>query len=214
MLRFLAVRKSDDRPFTIEQMVTWRLWSRPLRGRSGMGIARDTGSTSDPEDFDQELLPNAAESITPPNSPKWGDDPYPAGSTRDPAAFEREDMFTQAQLMEVINGIDSEVNGFMGASVVDAETGMPLAAKSSRADFDLEAASAYNTEMVKAKQKTIRVLNIQSELEDMLLTLGDQLHLIKMLDQTTFIYVAANRQETNLALLRATVNRYAQRLNG
>ncbi|MBW3086226.1 hypothetical protein KEM60_02437 [Austwickia sp. TVS 96-490-7B] len=126
--------------------------------------------------------------------------------------FERNEMFTHDQLMDVINGIDTEVNGFMGASIVDAETGMPLAAKSRRADFDLEAASAYNTEMVKAKQKTIRVLNIQSELEDMLLTLGDQLHLIKMITPTTFVYVAADRQETNLALLRASVNRHARQL--
>ncbi|WP_245706800.1 roadblock/LC7 domain-containing protein [Austwickia chelonae] len=115
-------------------------------------------------------------------------------------------------MTEIINAIEADTNGFMGASIVDAETGMPLAGKSRLADFDLEAASAYNTEMVKAKQKTIRVLNIQSELEDMLLTLGDQLHLIKMITPTTFLYLAASRQDTNLALLRASVNRHVNRL--
>ncbi len=126
--------------------------------------------------------------------------------------IERELMVNQDQMTEIINAIEADTNGFMGASIVDAETGMPLAGKSRLADFDLEAASAYNTEMVKAKQKTIRVLNIQSELEDMLLTLGDQLHLIKMITPTTFLYLAASRQDTNLALLRASVNRHVARL--
>lgn len=61
--------------------------------------------------------------------------------------------------------------------------------------------------MVKAKNKTIRALGINSQLEDMLLTLSDQLHLIKMLSSSTFIYIAADRGSTNLALLRSAVNR-------
>lgn len=116
-------------------------------------------------------------------------------------------MATQEQMLDAINRIESSVNGFIGASIVDMETGMPLASKSRRGDFDLDVASAYNSEMVKAKFKAIRALNISSQLEDMLLTLTDQLHLIKLLSSSSFIYVAADRQETNLALLRAAVNR-------
>ena len=85
---------------------------------------------------------------------------------------------------------------------------MPLASASRRPDFDLEVASAYNSEMVKAKQKTIAALGLNANLEDMLLTLDSQLHLIKMLSPTLFMYLAADRQSTNLALLRASVNRH------
>ncbi len=116
-------------------------------------------------------------------------------------------MATQAEMNQLIENIQADISGMLGASVVDLETGMPLASKSTAPAFDLEVASAYNSEMVKAKNKTIRVLNIQSELEDMLLTLGDQLHLIKMLDSSTFLYLAASREGTNLALLRSAVNR-------
>ncbi len=116
-------------------------------------------------------------------------------------------MATQDQMTDVINRLAADVSGFMGACIVDMETGMPLASRSSRGDFDLEVASAYNSEMVKAKNKTIKALGINSQLEDMLLTLSDQLHLIKMLGASTFIYVAADRQSTNLALLRSAVNR-------
>ena len=116
-------------------------------------------------------------------------------------------MATQDQMTDVINRLAADVSGFMGACIVDMETGMPLASRSSRGDFDLEVASAYNSEMVKAKNKTIKALGINSQLEDMLLTLSDQLHLIKMLGASTFIYVSADRQSTNLALLRSAVNR-------
>lgn len=122
-------------------------------------------------------------------------------------------MATQDQMMDVINRLSNEISGFMGACIVDMETGMPLASKSSRGDFDLEVASAYNSEMVKAKNKTIKALGINSTLEDMLLTLNDQLHLIKMLSPSTFIYIAADRQATNLALLRSAVNRETASLN-
>lgn len=109
----------------------------------------------------------------------------------------------------VVSELGDSINGFIGASVVDLDTGMALASNVSQQGFDLEMASAYNSEMVKAKLKTIQVLNIQTELEDMLLTLGDQLHLIRMLSPNTFLYLAARRSSTNLAILRSTVNRIA-----
>ncbi|WP_340536856.1 hypothetical protein [Nocardioides sp. GXZ039] len=107
----------------------------------------------------------------------------------------------------VLETIADNLTGFIGASVVDMETGMALATRSRRPDFDLDVASAYNSEMVKAKLNTMRVLNIHSGLEDMLLTLGDQLHLIKLLSGGTFIYVAVDKAGSNLALLRSIVVR-------
>lgn len=106
-----------------------------------------------------------------------------------------------------LEAVRASVSGYIGASVVDMESGMALAANSARPDFDLEVASAYNSEMVKAKLNTMRILNITSGLEDMLITLGDQLHLIKLVGDNQFVYVAAERAATNLALLRAAVNR-------
>ena len=82
-----------------------------------------------------------------------------------------------------------------------------------RPDFDLDVASAYNSEIVKNKIKTIQALGLNANLEDMLLTLDSQLHLIKMLSPTTFMYLAADRSQTNLALLRSAVNRHVAGLN-
>ena len=50
-------------------------------------------------------------------------------------------------------------------------------------------------------------------LEDMLITLSDQFHLIKLLPGgTSFLYLAADRGSTNLAILRNSVNKHVQAL--
>jgi len=122
-------------------------------------------------------------------------------------------MANEKTLLEVINKIEADVGGMIAAAAVDLESGMTLAAKSNRADFDLSVASAYNSELVKQKLKIVNALNLKSKLEDMLLTLSDQLHLIKMLPSGgSFLYLAADRQGTNLAILRIAVNKHTAAL--
>ena len=116
----------------------------------------------------------------------------------------------QAKLNGALDRLASTVTGFMGASVVDLDTGMTLVANSTRTDFDLGVASAHNSEMVKQKLKTIEVLNLNTELDDMLLTLGDQLHLIRLLTPETFLYLAADRKQTNLAIMRNAVGKMVE----
>ena len=116
-------------------------------------------------------------------------------------------MATEKEVLAAFDKIQSEVPGFIACSLVDIDSGMTLAVKSARPDFDLSAASAFNSEIVKQKQKTIRALGLKSQLEDMLLTLSDQLHLIKLVGQTSFVYLAAERGTTNLAIMRNSVQR-------
>ena len=118
-------------------------------------------------------------------------------------------MATEQKINEALAKLESEISGFIAASVVDMDSGLTLGVRSSRPDFDLSAASAYNSEIVKQKLKTIKVLNLKSTLEDMLLTLSDQIHLIRLVSPTTFVYLAADRSLTNLAIVRSTVSRYA-----
>ena len=90
---------------------------------------------------------------------------------------------------------------------------MTLAAKTNRQEFDLAAASAYNSELVKQKMKIMRTLNLKSSLEDMLITLSDQFHLIKFLPGgTSFLYLAVDRSGTNLAILRNSVTKHVAEL--
>ena len=123
-------------------------------------------------------------------------------------------MANEKELMDVFGKIESDVTGVIATAVVDLESGMTLAAKSNRAEFDLAVASAYNSELVKQKMKIMRALNLKSALEDMLLTLSDQFHLIRFLPGgTSFLYLAADRSGTNLAILRNSVAKHVTALS-
>ena len=122
-------------------------------------------------------------------------------------------MANEKAFLEMFSRIEGDVSSVVAAAVVDLESGMTLAAKSNRADFDLAAASAYNSELVKQKMKIMRTLNLKSSLEDMLITLSDQFHLIKFLPGgTSFLYLAADRSGTNLAILRNSVAKHVAEL--
>jgi len=118
-------------------------------------------------------------------------------------------MANEKALLESIGKIEGDVNGVIASAVVDMESGMTLAAKSNRSDFDLTVASAYNSELVKQKLKIMKALGLKAGLEDMLLTLTDQIHLIKLFPESgSFLYLAADRAGTNLAILRTAVNKH------
>jgi len=117
-------------------------------------------------------------------------------------------MPSEKQVVETIEKIGADMSGFIAGSLVDMESGLTLGAKSMRSDFDLSVASAYNSELVKQKLKIMRALNLKSTLEDMLLTLSDQIHMIKMIAPSVFLYLAADREGTNIAIMRAAVAKH------
>lgn len=119
-------------------------------------------------------------------------------------------MPSEKQIVEAFEKVAADTPGFIAASLVDLESGMTLGARTSRGDFDLTAASAYNSEMVKQKLKIMKALNLRTHLEDMLLTLGDQIHVIKLIGTGTFIYLAVDRSQSNLAIVRNVLNKNAQ----
>ena len=118
-------------------------------------------------------------------------------------------MASEKTINENFEKIAGDIPGFIAASLVDLESGMTLGLKSNRSDFDLSAASAYNSEMVKQKLKIMKALNLRTHLEDMLLTLGDQIHVIKLIGSGTFIYLAVDRAQSNLAIVRNVLGKHA-----
>lgn len=121
-------------------------------------------------------------------------------------------MPSERQLLEVLERIQVDASGFIAASLVDLESGMTLAVKSVRPEFDLTAASAYNSELVKQKLKIMLTLQLTGSIEDMLISLTDQIHLIKLLNKTTFLYLAVDKSQSNLAIVRAAVSKHAPAL--
>jgi predicted regulator of Ras-like GTPase activity (Roadblock/LC7/MglB family) len=121
-------------------------------------------------------------------------------------------MATEKQLNDTLEKIATDANGFIAASLVDLDSGMTLAIKASRTDFDLTAASAYNSELVKQKLKIMRTLGLTGTIEDMLITLTDQIHLVKLVGPNTFLYLAVDKKQSNIAMVRSAVNKHANAL--
>jgi len=101
----------------------------------------------------------------------------------------------------------NNISGFIGACLVDSESGLMLASEGGSARFDLEAAGAANTEVVRAKNAAMVALNLKDQIEDILITLGTQYHLIRPLSSNPaiFMYVALEKKSANLGMARLAV---------
>jgi hypothetical protein len=97
-----------------------------------------------------------------------------------------------------------EIDGIIGACIVDSNSGMMIGSAGGGSMMNLELAAAGNTEVVRAKRKTLRSLNLNDAIEDILITLGRQYHLMRPLstNDALFIYLALDRGRANLALAR------------
>ncbi|XXT18540.1 response regulator [Sorangium sp. So ce429] len=122
--------------------------------------------------------------------------------------FDDETLSTKEDSMDVkqcLSRLDS-IDGFVGAAIVDSESGM-LLGQAGGGPINLEIAGASNTEVVRAKRKAIRNLNLKDEIEDILISLSKQYHLIRPLrsKQSLFFYVVLDRARANLAMARITL---------
>jgi hypothetical protein len=89
---------------------------------------------------------------------------------------------------------------------------MPLGTLGGGKYLDLDLAGAGNTEVVRAKMRTMQSLQLNDVIEDILITLGKQYHLIRLLTnsdgaQNMFLYLALDRSKANLALARHQLKR-------
>ncbi len=97
------------------------------------------------------------------------------------------------------------IDGAMGCCIVDYTSGMSLG--SSGAGVDLELAAAGNSQVVKAKMETMKSLGIKGGIDDILITLDSQLHVIRPTSkhEGLFIYLVLDKAKANLALARRKV---------
>lgn len=105
-----------------------------------------------------------------------------------------------------------EVDGSLCAAVVDANSGMLLG--KAGAGLDLDLAAAGNTEVVRAKMKTMKSLGLSDAIEDILITLGKQYHVIRpvVAKPGLFIYLVLDKARANLALGRRAAQDVEQAL--
>ncbi|MFE9341367.1 hypothetical protein [Streptomyces sp. NPDC007063] len=114
---------------------------------------------------------------------------------------------TDASLKEAMSSID----GTIGVALVDYTSGMALGTLGGGKEFDLEVAAAGNTDVVRSKLRTMEHLGIKDEIEDILITLSKQYHLIRLLRAKSgnglFLYIALDAGKANLAMARHQLRR-------
>ncbi|WP_066271666.1 hypothetical protein [Hydrogenophaga palleronii] len=102
---------------------------------------------------------------------------------------------------ELLNEL-MKTEGAMCAALVDYTSGMLLESVGSGVDMDI--AAAGNTEVVRAKLKTMKSLNIGGKIEDILISLDNQYHIIRPVEkhEGLFLYYVLDRSRANLAMAR------------
>jgi hypothetical protein len=99
-----------------------------------------------------------------------------------------------------------DIDGALGAALVDYESGMALGTMGGGHHLDLEIAAAGNTEVIRSKLRTMSSLDLDDTIEDVLITLRRQYHLIRTLGSNRsgalFLYLVLDRGKANLAMAR------------
>src|SRR5207302_978952 len=96
------------------------------------------------------------------------------------------------------------IDGAVGVCLVDWDSGMSLGALGGGKYLDLDVAAAGNTEVIRAKMRTTESLRLDDAIEDILITLGKQYHLIRPLknsrdEQGLFLFLVPEPQKASPA---------------
>ncbi|MEU2421937.1 hypothetical protein ABZ619_13050 [Streptomyces sp. NPDC007851] len=106
--------------------------------------------------------------------------------------------------------------GALGAAVVDYTSGMALGTLGGGKDLDLTVAAAGNTDVIRAKVRTMGELGLKSRIEDILITLERQYHLIRLITGRSgnglFLYLVLDKERSNLAMARHQLKRVEEQL--
>lgn len=118
--------------------------------------------------------------------------------------------------MEVALKDALQIDGAIAAAVVDHTSGMTLGTAGGGKDFDPVVAGTANTDVLRAKLRTMEMLGLTDKIVDVLVTLDSQYHLIRPITgrsgQGLFIYIALRRDRANLAMARHRLRTIEQAL--
>ncbi|WP_405974859.1 hypothetical protein OG496_44140 [Streptomyces sp. NBC_00988] len=113
----------------------------------------------------------------------------------------------EVSLKEMMAGVE----GALGAAVVDYTSGMALGTLGGSKSLDLTVAAAGNTDVIRAKVRTMEALGLKGQIEDILITLDSQYHLIRLITGRNgnglFLYLVLDKARSNLAMARHQLKR-------
>jgi hypothetical protein len=111
--------------------------------------------------------------------------------------------------------LKKNVSGFIAVAVTEIKSGVSYYALSADKDFDPELAAAFNLEVVKAKLNAINALGINQTIDDIMINLSSQIHIIDVSENNEyFIYLAVDSTKANLGMTKAILNKYKKEISG
>jgi len=111
-------------------------------------------------------------------------------------------------MTNIDNSLDMAANikGAFAVALVDYDSGMTLGSRGGSPEFDLEVAAPGNSDVVRTKLDLMQKLGLRENIDDILITLDTQYHLIRPIrglpDEKLFFYLVLNRSQANLAMAR------------
>ncbi|KIX21389.1 hypothetical protein SY27_06645 [Flavobacterium sp. 316] len=111
--------------------------------------------------------------------------------------------------------LKANVSGFIAVSVTEVKSGISYYSLTVDPAFDPELASAYNLEVAKAKFSAIKALNLDQKINDIMINLTSQIHIIDFSEGGEyFIYLAVDANKVNLGMAKALLNKYKKDITG
>ncbi|SNB30220.1 conserved hypothetical protein [Flavobacterium psychrophilum] len=111
--------------------------------------------------------------------------------------------------------LKKNVSGFIAVAVTEIKSGVSYYSLSVDKDFDPELAAAFNLEVVKAKLNEINALGLNQSIDDILINLSSQIHIIDISENNEyFIYLAVDASKANMGMTKALLNKYKKEISG
>ena len=111
--------------------------------------------------------------------------------------------------------IKKNVPGYIAVAVTEIKTGICYFSNSAVASFEPELAAAFNLEVVKAKFNAISALGLKENVNDILINLSSQIHILDISENNEyFIYLAVDSSKANLGMTKALLNKYKKEIAG
>ena len=109
------------------------------------------------------------------------------------------------------------ISGAVGVALVDYDSGMSIGTSGGGDWLNLEVAAAGNTEVIRSKLRVMASLGLNDTIEDILITLHRQYHLIRLMSSvktrgSLFLYLVLERDNANLAMARHQLKRIESEL--
>ncbi|AIG29492.1 hypothetical protein IA01_02965 [Flavobacterium psychrophilum] len=111
--------------------------------------------------------------------------------------------------------LKKNVSGYIAVAVTEIKSGISYYTDSIVSDFDPELAAAFNLEVVKAKLNAISALGLKQNIDDIMINLSSQIHIIDVSENNEyFIYLAVDSTRANLGMTKALLNKYKKEISG